>query len=120
MLTRLQNTDAGVMAHETACNTLETMICYDQLDVSNIASAELMAREVQIVEEKWKDKILGSDTEDRQIFLGDSRSRGVCVCPLLQEWVAEELKKEALITKERRKAREERNLARNKPGKDGK
>eukprot|EP00973_Karenia_brevis_P003209 442771-Karenia_brevis.AAC.1 len=48
---KLQATDAGVSTHELACKMLQTMCCYDQLDVGNLASAEIMARQLQIVEE---------------------------------------------------------------------
>ena len=56
----------------------------------------------------------GGDTtfEDSHLLLGTSQTRGnVCVSPQLQKWLGEELGKEAMATKERRKAREERALA---------
>ena len=42
----------------------------------------------------------------------------MCVCPLLQEWASTQLAKEQTLLKERRKAREERELAKktNKKG----
>ena len=44
--------------------------------------------------------------------MGSQLTRGnVCVCPLLQEWASAQLAKEQALLKERRKAREERDLA---------
>ena len=55
--------------------------------------------------------------DDTHLLLGTSDTRGnVGVCPELQSWLGEQLSKEALATKERRKAREERALAA-EPGK---
>jgi hypothetical protein len=51
---------------------------------------------------------------------GTGKVRGnLCVCPALQDWISEELRKESAVLKERRKAREERSLLRdrNKPNK---
>ena len=50
--------------------------------------------------------------DETHLFLGTAETRGnVCVAPLLQNWIGEELAKEAAAAKERRKAREERALA---------
>ena len=50
--------------------------------------------------------------EDSHLLLGTSETRGaVCMAPALQEWLGEQLSKEALANKKRRKAREERALA---------
>ena len=37
---KLQVTDTGVSQHEVLCLVLETMVTYDQLSVTNLASAE--------------------------------------------------------------------------------
>ena len=115
---RLQPQDAGVSLHECARRCLELLVTYDQVDVTNIAGAEILSRQVQLVEEKWKDRVAGSlpsgDIEhDSHFYLGTSMSRGdLCACPLLQSWIAEQLSAESAILKERRKAREERTLTR--------
>ena len=44
---------------------------------------------------------------------------GDCICPVLQEWIAEKLRKESGVLKERRKAREERDLHQKKGGGNG-
>ena len=51
---------------------------------------------------------------------GLAGARGeLCICPLLSEWIAKELQKESAVMKERRKAGEERVLARPKKGGKG-
>ena len=122
---RLQPQDAGVSLHECACRCLELLVTYDQVDVTNIAGAEILSRQVQLVEEKWKDCVFGSpptgDIEhDSHLYLGTGMSRGdLCVGPLLQAWIAEQLSAESAILKERRKAREERTLTRGGGGGGG-
>ena len=112
--TRLQPTDAGVSLHESFSRMLELMICFDQLSVGALASAEFAVRQIQMVEEKWKEKILGAVPESMQeshLFSGTPTRGTICVCPDLQEYVSKELAKASSILKERRKAREERTLA---------
>ena len=94
------------------------LVTYDQVDVTNIFGAEILSRQVQLAEEKWKDRVSGSlptgDTEhDSHLYLGTGLSHGdLRVCPLLRAWIAEQLSTESAIPKERRKAREERTLTR--------
>ena len=93
------------------------MICFDQLQVGSLAAAEFCARQIQLVEEKYRDRGVPKDSlelvsESEAALFSGSRSRTtICVCPALSEWIAEEMRKEAAVMKERRKAREERNLA---------
>ena len=47
---------------------------------------------------------------DHHIYAGTATRAGLCISPKLQEWVAQELSKESAVLKERRKAREERQL----------
>ena len=74
--------------------------------------AEYLGRQVQLTEEKWKDRVLGNQNEgasEAAMFSGVGQ-RTLCIAPQLQDWMTEELRKESAILKERRKAREERNL----------
>ena len=115
---RLQPTDAGVAMHEVCCLVLETMVVYDQLAVTNLASAEQIGRQLQLIEEKWKDRFGQSDgsaEDNTHLYLGAQHGH-ICVCPALQAHIADELRKEAAVSKERRKAREERQLAKPKKG----
>ena len=112
---KFQPTDKPAQDHEMLCRILQTMVVYDQLDVSNIAAAELVARGIQRIEEQHKLKLTSSDDAgESSLFLGSmggSRS-GTCISPKLSEWIGAEMAKEAAVAKERRKAREERALSR--------
>ena len=73
-----------------------------------------------MVEERYSDKLRSLDPvfgEDGQYFMktstGDSN---VCMNPRLRKWISEQLKIDAAVMKERRKAREERVLVRAPPG----
>ena len=75
-------------------------------------------------EEKYRDRLLGSlgeEDSERHLFHGASGTRGnLCIAPALQKFIAEEMAKESAVLKERRKAREERSVARpKKAGKGG-
>ncbi|CAE8644665.1 unnamed protein product [Polarella glacialis] len=112
---RFQPSDNAAIEHEGWSKVLHTMLSYDQVDASNLAAAELVCRNLQRLEERRKDRMLNSDESgETSLFMGasgSSRSR-LLIAPHLQEWIGSELQKEALISKERRKAREERALAR--------
>ena len=56
--------------------------------------------------------------EDSFLYMGTGRTRGlIMICPALEEFVAQELAKEAATAKERRKLREERAAAKGSPNK---
>ena len=121
---RLQNHDVGVQAHETACALLEMAATYDQLQLGNLAHIECLVRELQMVEEKWRDRVVSTDPSgdaefNIQLFLRGQPRGNLCICPLLQKFLSEQLAAENSISKERRKAREERQLARPKKGAKG-
>eukprot|EP00929_Paragymnodinium_shiwhaense_P082172 TRINITY_DN43221_c0_g3_i1.p1 TRINITY_DN43221_c0_g3~~TRINITY_DN43221_c0_g3_i1.p1 ORF type:complete len:428 (+),score=66.73 TRINITY_DN43221_c0_g3_i1:361-1644(+) len=122
---RLDMNTTGVAELMGWCKFFETAACFDQLNLSNLCAAELGARRIQMICERWKHKLAsgvsasgGSDLDDVHLILGTSETRGnLCLCPQLQTWIGEELSKEAVAAKERRKAREERNLAAKPPDK---
>ena len=77
-------------------------------------------RRAQLIELKYADRITaaGSDSlaEDEHLYMGSSTTRGLIMAsPMLQEYVASELHKEASTAKEKRKLREERALSRAPP-----
>lgn len=114
---RLSAADVGVGLHEACCLTLEAMCSYDQLNCANLAAAEHAARQAQLTDERWKERATGSaDSADQHLefhlFAGTGTRGYLCICPALAEWISDELKRESAINKERRKAREERALAR--------
>ena len=123
---RLDPVHPNVLTHETMCRAVEALGCYDQSNAPNMASAELMMRQVGLCEEREriakdarkdsKKDAKGDDLKDEtHLMLGGGHQReNLCICPALKEWIAEELRKESQVLKERRKAREERALRREK------
>ncbi|CAK0884122.1 unnamed protein product, partial [Prorocentrum cordatum] len=122
---KLSSSDVVVDEHERACRMLEQMVFYDQLMVTNLACAESLCRVIQVQEERYRDRLAGGSDSvaDNHLYMGTDMIRGcVCVSPQLADFVKDQLSKEHQISKERRKAREERALAKkgaNKGGKDG-
>ena len=103
---------------------------YDQVDCTNLACMELVLRQLQVIEERNKDRIISGSSSDAsgsqqeyQSLMSTSGDAQYCMCPALKEYLASEVGKAMLIDKERRKAREERELARqkkpSKPAKGG-
>ena len=115
---KLQSSDPGVIVHEEFCRMIQTQMCYDQANSANLASSEQMMRQLMLIEEKFKDRFVGNSSqelsEEAHLYGGHTQRANVCVSPSLSEWVAEEVRKEHVVLKERRKAREERALARPK------
>jgi hypothetical protein len=119
---KLNNTDTLVLHHGALCSILETAICYDQLEVTNLASIELILRQIQSIEERLQDRFI-DDHEfgaDYGIMSGLASRSSLCICPALTSHVAAEASKRTAVLKERRKAREERALLRPGPKKGAK
>jgi hypothetical protein len=115
---KLQNSDNGVTEHESLCKMLELALEYDQLNIGELALLEMVCRRLQMVQYRWRDRIIGSTStgtidDEMHYFLGTDPTRGnLCIAPSLNVWLGEELHKEQLANKEQRKAREERALLR--------
>ena len=84
------------------------------VDACELASAEIGARKIQMIHERWKHKspslTTGADhkgqDDDIHLMFGTCETRdNVGISPLLQKWLGDELGKEASASKERRKAR---------------
>ena len=114
---RLLPGDVGVADHELIMRVLELAIVFDQLNVAELASFELLLRKAQLAEWRHRDRLLanGADDigEDEFLYLGTSETRGLLmVCPELSDHITAELHKEASVMKERRKLRDERRISR--------
>eukprot|EP00435_Cladocopium_sp_Y103_P047592 s239_g14.t1 len=112
---KLQPTDGPAVEHEAWSKVLQTLMTYDQVDVTNLAGAEMIVRALQRIEEKHKFKLSSvDDAGEGALFMGSQSGArtGSIVCPKLTEWIGSEMQKEAMVAKERRKAREERALSR--------
>jgi hypothetical protein len=108
--------DAGVAAndrvrheHTFIMDFLKWAICYDQLDVSSLACSEIASRRVQLLEEAYSVNPKAPRFDGSHHFQGLGK-RNLAVMPELASHVADSLKTEAAISKERRKAREEASL----------
>jgi hypothetical protein len=116
---KLDYSAAGTVEHQGWCRFLDTAISWDFLDLGKIAAAEIGARRVQMIHDKWKHKMpqfTGPDGQDEMhLMMGSGEMRGnVAMSPELTRWLGEEMAREALAAKERRKPRGERALAANK------
>ena len=104
----------GVGIRGSICAGLWTACVYDQLQANNLAVFESKVLELQMVEERWKDKITGHIADDGDInpslFLRDRNRPNLCTCPALQTYLAEEVRQDTAVAKERKKAREQRAL----------
>ena len=118
---KLQAADPGVGEHQVVMKMLYFGAVYDQLDLAQLAWAELACRRAQLVELKHRDRFLpkregkkvgaADPFDDAHLYLGLSTTRGMlCVSPELEAWVGRELSNEYTAMKERRKALEERRL----------
>ena len=116
---QLGASDVGVDDHYFLSELFELACTIDQLNIGELVVFEVIARRFQLWEEVYaaslREAEAGSEAapwlDERQIFLGHDRSRGhALVCPALETWVADRLKDESAILKERRKGREERLL----------
>ncbi len=75
--------DTGVASHEHLCKMLQTALTVDQFDGANLATAELICREIQMIEEKGAEKHPTPDIcgEDSQYFVKTTTGRGsACAC----------------------------------------
>ncbi|CAK0800855.1 unnamed protein product, partial [Prorocentrum cordatum] len=121
----LTASDSGVDDRHFISEVLQELTTYDQLNAGELVVVEILCRRYQLWEELYASSLreaeAGQDAapwlDERSIFLGQDRSRGsALVCPALESWVAETLREESAILKERRKGREERLLERGVDG----
>ncbi|CAK0818371.1 unnamed protein product, partial [Prorocentrum cordatum] len=121
--------DEAAKQHDIICRILETSMVHDQLVITELASFEHLARQLQLIEERVYDEksrkaavaLKGQGKKDATPqgalstevghFLGIGETKGnLCICPALMQFIAEQMQDEAAVSKERRKAREERAL----------
>ena len=51
-------------------------------------------REIMLVEARWRERFCGQESEDHHLFVGIRPRSNLCVMPELEDWIAEELRKE--------------------------
>ena len=105
--------DRSTYEHECLSRIFESMICVDQLNPSGLQSMELVVRRMQVIREAHRISPSAPDYSAADHFMGwRFRRQGQGVDPSLAAHVATELKNEAAIAKEARKAREEQQARR--------
>ncbi|CAK0900111.1 unnamed protein product [Prorocentrum cordatum] len=119
----LPDEDEYAKLHETLCRVLDLAVVYDQLQIAEMASFDIVARQLQLLEErvyetrsappsgaapKAKAAARGgaaagsSSSPETSYFLGAGVSKvHLCISPKLPEYIADQMKAEAAISKER-------------------
>ena len=103
--------DEGIEELERSCRYLQSLLCYDQVNASELASVELLCRAIQVTAYGHMDRFLGSrdDSFERGILYGTTYGEGnLPISPKLKEHMGAELSKRNVLDKERRKAVEVR------------
>ena len=111
----------GVDEHLFLCETLETALARDGLNVGELHCMELLVRRLQMWEQMYSARLREAETktsgvqtlerDERALFLGSKAGQSLeMVCPLLEKYVASQLAERSGMLKERRKAREERDF----------
>ena len=104
---RLSGGDPHAYIHEVLSEVFELATCWDQLDVSNLASFERLARWYQDTEAQHRKEEPKGPSDPFVSGLGRAGG-GVCYCPALQVYVTEKVAAHTAVAKEKRKAREEK------------
>ena len=95
--------DLGGAEHQLAMRLIEIALCYDQLNITELACFELIFRKAQLAEMRHREKMIGHNAsddmvEDEYLFLGIGETRRlVMVCPQLVDHMSEQLDNEASI-----------------------
>ena len=117
----------GIQEHFQVSMALRQAILVDQLDAYNLLSIEVQFRRLQTIEFSYSEKAKEAEAkavggrlslEEQTCFGGVTRQYStLMICPDLLDHVKAETEKEASLAKNLRKAREERDAARKKKGK---
>jgi hypothetical protein len=105
-------TDRSIHEHELLSQVIEAAATVDQLNVSSLVSFESLIRRLQFIEEAHAISPTAPSYEAAEHWMGSNRRKGgILINPALMKHVAEKVKDETSVAKERRKAKEERRLA---------
>ena len=104
----LSYSDEGVEELERNCKQLQAWLTYDQCNIANLASAELLCRAIQVICVSYSERLQTSreDSFERGILFGVELDGLLPICPALKEHLASELQKRNSIEKEKRRAQE--------------
>ncbi|CAK0901940.1 unnamed protein product, partial [Prorocentrum cordatum] len=112
--------DWGVGEREARSRLFECALTCDQLNFGELASLELAGRRYQLLEERCARMLVsataGGDSghlDSDRFFVGEEGRHGRALAALaLETWISQKLSEESAVLKGRRKAKEERQLAR--------
>ena len=117
---RIDQNSVAAHMHDLLGFALEVSLCFDQLDISNLAGMEVISRAYQLVEEtsgslqvEGLEHYIGRGT-------GSGLKKGIALAPSLAKHATDKQGQETLILKERRKAKEEKAAAAANPKGGGK
>ena len=108
--------DRSVYEMEVITRALEAFATVDQINIPNSRGCELLLRRWQLIREAHRLNPAAPDYSASDVFMGWEYRRGDGVNPELARFVAAELKDQAQIAKESRKAREEMSFKKSKGG----
>ena len=112
--------DRSIYEHEVLSRILDSMILVDQLNIPALQSAELIFRRLQVIRQAHKASPGNPDYSSADHYMGWKYKKVAAgVDSDLSAYVANELKSEATILKEARKAREEQQARRRGKGPKG-
>ena len=107
--------------HSILSHILEKAIVVDQLNVVNLVAMEIVGRRIIFLEEAHSVDAGAPSFEGWEHWLGlGERRAGILIPPELSRFVAKRVGDEAAVAKERRKAGEERRMAKNRKKDDPK
>lgn len=97
----------AIYEDETLSQILDTAISYDALNVSNLASFELLVRRKQLIADAHSYNASAPSYDGASYYLGNKfKPGGAIVVPSLTEHVSKKLQADSAIWKERRKLEE--------------
>ena len=116
----VRNTDRSVYEHASVCRVLNLMLCYDQLNVTSLASAEALNRRRTLIEQAHQGRPEAPSYEAAEDIMGIREAGdGSIIDPALTQFAAKKAAGRAEIMKQTRLAAEEKQHAR-KQGSEGK
>lgn len=113
---KIPDGDRAIHENEVLSRALDLAVCYDSLNIANLASFELLIRRKQLLAEAHSYTPGQPSYEGADHFLGTSyRPGGAIVVPELTKHVAEKMHQESVVLKEKRKQAELKGKGKSKP-----
>ena len=124
-LAKLEAGAWGRQEHKEICGYISHMCLFDQYDATSSACGEAMFRRLQTIEFSYQEKVRGLEAkgvsagrltpEEQAIFGGLTRQdSALMISPALLDHARSEAERSASLAKNLRKAREEREVGKNK------